>query len=79
MSPTNSTEENWMLFQSRYDYIALPISVAVEVLKHMKVVSKSGSKIELATGEATVQIVSGEQMTVALVKAKLLPKEEKED
>jgi hypothetical protein len=79
MSPTNSTEGNWILLQSRYDYIALPVELAVEVMKHMRVVSKSGNKIELTTGDVNAVIISGDQMTVALVKSKVLPKEEGED
>lgn len=78
MSLTNSTdlEENWVLLQSRYDYIALPISLGLEVMKVMKVVTKAGSKIDLSTSDATATIVSGEQMKVALVKSKMLPKED---
>jgi hypothetical protein len=76
MSPTNSTEGNWILLQSRYDYIALPVELAVEVMKNMRLVSKSGDRIEVNTGDVNAIIVSGEQMAVALVKAKMLPKEE---
>lgn len=75
MSPTNSTDQNWILLQSRYDYIALPVDLAVEVMKVMRLVTKSGNKIDLATGDVSVIVISAEQMTVALVKAKMLPPE----
>lgn len=78
MSLTNSTDQNWILLQSRYDYIALPVDLAVEVMKVMRLVTKSGNKIDLATGDVSVIVISAEQMTVALVKAKMLPPEEKE-
>jgi hypothetical protein len=42
----------------------------------MRLVSKSGDRIEVNTGDVNAIIVSGEQMAVALVKAKMLPKEE---
>jgi hypothetical protein len=75
MLPTDSNGENWILIQSRYDYIALPASMATEVLKVMRVVSKSGGKIELANEGAQIHVVSHEQMCVAIAKAKMLPKE----
>ena len=75
MSPTNSTEQNWILIQTRYDYMALPVDVALEVLKTMRLVTHSGGKVELSDSEVGVKLVSGGQMHVALVKSKMLPKE----
>jgi hypothetical protein len=75
MSLTNSTEDNWLLIQTRYDYMALPVEVALEALKHMRVVSMTNGKVEVSNGEVSVKLIGGDQMTVALVKAKMTPKE----
>jgi hypothetical protein len=78
MSATDNNGENWILIQSRYDYIALPATMAVEVLKSMRIVSKSGNKIELAGEGASFHVISHEQMCVAIAKSKMLPKEGEE-
>jgi hypothetical protein len=79
MSPTNSTDEpNWILFQTRYDYMALPVDLATEVLRHMKMMSKDNGQWEIAQNEISIQLLPSEKMTVALVKAKMLGKEKSE-
>jgi hypothetical protein len=76
MSATNESEDNWILIQSRYDYIALPVELATQVLRRMRVVTKNNGKIELANEGAQIHVISNEQMQVALVKARMLPKED---
>ena len=77
--PTFSTE-NWLVLSTRYDYMALPIEIGVEVLKHMRMMTKTGSKWEISSnGDVQVSVVNGETMTVALVKARMLPVGDKED
>jgi len=77
MSATSSIdpESNWILIQTRYEYMALPIDVAMEVLKHARMVDHSNGKISLSSGDMNLKLATGDQMHVALVKSKMLPKE----
>ena len=78
MSATDSTEkENWVLFQTKYEYMALPVSLATEVMKYM-IVMKKETGFELSDDEISIRMLNADAMTVARVKAKMKPKEEEE-
>jgi len=78
MSATDSTEkENWVLFQTKYEYMALPVSLATEVMKYM-IVMKKEKTFELSDDEISIRMLNADAMTVARVKAKMKPKEEEE-
>jgi len=78
MSTTNSTDENWILFQSRYDWIALPAELGVEVMKHLRTMNKGSAGWSVSNESASIALMTGDQMRVAQVKAKLVPPEDKE-
>jgi type II secretory pathway component PulF len=60
--------------------MALPIDIGVQVLKHMRMMTKTGSKWEVSNnGDVQVAVINGETMTIALVKARMLPPGDKEE
>lgn len=65
--------ENWVLFQSRYDYMAIPASLAVEVMKSMKVMDSAHNLSK--SSDINIKMINAEQMTVAIAKYKMLPEE----
>ena len=78
MSATDSTEkENWVLFQTKYEYMALPVSLATDVMKYM-IAMKKEKTFELSDDEISIRMLNADAMTVARVKAKMKPKEEEE-
>ena len=69
-------KENWVLFNTQYNFMALPVSVAVEVMKHMVCLESIGGKMELSDKEIKVQMLNKDAMTVAIAKHKMVSKAE---
>lgn len=72
------TTENWILFRAAgNEYMALPASVAMDVINNVRVVKREGygddSPWRASNNPVDMKMFTDDQMTVLQVKAKMVP------